>query len=350
MIDNSRTMKESNVVSVNKLIANIKSYWWVCLICMICGILITVRSTLQEYKNNLALASQNFYVSGADFFLDCDVNMDGSVWTVILSSHLVREKTEDKLRDQFQDTLQDGDRYFIQEKGGSSCLGVTVIGEGRDHTLFLAQAVAAAFEEAINECTSVTMRTIDAATVANPCVVLQNGGILTFTREEDRNVSLSLRDFVSWKKAMTIMAFAFAGLGAIFILILFDNKIRGKEEAEVICNKACIADLRRKGDSATIAIKLNHLLFGDDESRIVLATLNDGDGFEKVLPLLNKEITERMIQADSICRNADGLLVCSNQEKVVLIVKQDKDTVGLLKEAMRNIELVSGILAGYILV
>lgn len=341
---------ESNVISVNKLLANIKRYWWIFVLCILCGIFLTARGTIREYRNNVNLASRDLYVSGADFYLDSEVDKDSSIWTVIISSSLVREKTGNVLWEQFQEELREDDSYYIQEKGGRSCFGITVIGEGEEHTLALAKAVAFAFEEAVRESTSVAMRPIDLPVKANPCVVLQNGGILTFEKAEDRGVSLSLRDFLSWRKMMTMMAFVFIGLGIVFVLILFDNKIRGVEELQVICDKACIANLRKKGENVTAVIKMKQLLCDGGEDKIVLATLCDESAFHKVQQVLGEELAGRLLHADSICENAQGLEACVNQKKVVLAVRQDKDTVGTIREAMKNIELVKGTLAGYILV
>ena len=347
--EDKKRIMEYNVISINKLIANIKSFWWLCLLCVLAGVFITVSSTLKEYKNNVALASRDMYVSGADFYFDSDVDKDSSIWSVMMSSQSVREKTKENMRQLYQDELRDTDVYYIQEKGGRFCYGITVIGEGEAHTLALARSVAAAFEETVLECTSDVMSPIDLPSKADPCVVLQSGAILTFRDPSDRSVSLSMGDFLSWKKMMIIMACAFAGLGVIFVMILFDNKIRGKEEMEVICDKACIADLRKKGEKATAPIKIDHVKQEGAEYPIVMATLTDAVGFEKAELILGNRM-DGVVRAQAICRDAAGLLECSNQKKVILVVKQDKDTVGLLREAIKNLELVNAGLIGYILV
>jgi acyl-CoA reductase-like NAD-dependent aldehyde dehydrogenase len=149
---------------------------------------------------------------------------------------------------------------------------------------------------------------------------------------------------------MVVMACAFMGLVIIFVLILFDNKVRGKEEVDAICNKACVAALNNKKERATAIIKVQHLLSENVEDKLVMATLNNGKAFDKVCEVLNEAITGQVTFADNICKNAEGLFTCSNKKRVILIVEQDRDTVGELREAMKNLELVNAALIGYILV
>ncbi len=339
-----------NIITPWKILANLKSFWWFCLIPLVlCGILV-YRDTMSTYAVNQAAAQKDTYIASALIFYPTEIEADGLGNMVIFKSKNTIEKVNEIMVEKGYEPFDED--YDLLDVGHTmASYGLTLVGEGEERMRVMAQAFAESMLVVIEEATGIPGHIVDAATVA-PCMIDATGNIRIYEDVSQRQVSLSIRDFLTWKRLMVLCAGVFFGLALIFVVILFDQKIRCREELEAFCELPCLGVTggRKQKDKKLIVSLVNAMCEDQQVKKMMLVSVSK----EKLLADLAMTFTEEskaytVLTCEHAEKEAEAMKQCRQSDAVVLTVRKNVDSVVSVKRALANLEMIQANVLGYIM-
>lgn len=340
-----------NIITPQKILANLKHFWWFCVIPLVFCAVIIYRDTMSTYRVNQAAAARDTYIASALVYFPTEDEEIGKGNMVIFKSKNTMEKVNVILTaegyapfDEENDTLELGHTM--------ASYGVTLIGEGEDRMLCMGHAFAESMLEVIEEATGMSGYIVDDA-IVEPCMVDASGNVRIYSDVSERQVSLSLRDFLTWKKLMILCAGVFLGFALIFVAILFDQKVRSREEMEAFCQLPCMGQIgRKKEKDRKLFVSLANTMCCDRQVAKVMLLSVTKEGMLSGLAG-DLEVAADKAYEVMICENGAGtaaaMTQCRSCGAVVLTVRKNVDTVGSVKKALSNLEMIQAQVLGYIL-
>ena len=347
-MENKERKTAENIITPWKIIANLKAFWWFCLIPLIvCGVLV-YKDTMNTYAQNQAAAQKDTYIASALIFYPTEIEADGLGNMVIFKSKNTINRVNQIMVEQGYEPF-DADEDYLDVGHTMASYGLTLVGEGKDRMLCMAQAFAESMSIVIEESTGIPAYIVDDATVA-PCMVDASQNIRIYEHESERQVTLSIRDFLTWKKLMVLCAGVFLGLALIFVAILFDQKIRCREELEAFCEIPCLGVIgTKKEKDKKLVLALIHAMCQDVQAGSLMVTAVSK---EAMLPVLAKEFegaSASVMTSQYAAKEADAMEQCRTCDAVVLTVRKNVDSVVTVKRALANLEMIQANVLGYIM-
>ncbi len=339
-----------NIITPWKILANLKSFWWFCLIPLVlCGILV-YKDTMATYAVNQAAAQKDTYIASALIFYPTEIEADGLGNMVIFKSKNTIEKVNEIMVE--KGYVPFDEEYDLLDVGHTmASYGLTLVGEGEERMRVMAQAFAESMLVVIEEATGIPGHIVDDATVA-PCMIDASGTIRIYEEVSERQVSLSIRDFLTWKRLMVLCAGVFFGLALIFVVILFDQKIRCREELEAFCELPCLGVTggRKEKDRNLIVSLVSAMCEDQQVKKMMLVSVSK----EKLLTDLAKSFREEseayaVLTCEQAEKEAETMNQCRQSDAVVLTVRKNVDSVVSVKRALANLEMIQANVLGYIM-
>ena len=339
-----------NIITPWKILANLKSFWWFCLIPLVlCGLLV-YKDTMSTYAANQAAAQKDTYIASALIFYPTEVEADGLGNMVIFKSKNTIEKVNEIMVEKGYAPYDEG-TDLLDVGHTMASYGLTLVGEGEERMLVMAQAFAESMLLVIEEATGISGHIVDDAMVA-PCMIDASGTIRIYEEASERQVSLSIRDFLTWKRLMVLCAGVFLGLALIFVAILFDQKIRCREELEAFCELPClgVTGAKKEKDKKLILSLIDAMCEDKQIKKLMLVSVSK----EKMLADLARSMkteaeTYDVLTCEQAEKNAEAMNHCRMSDAVVLTVRKNVDSVVSVKRALANLEMIQADVLGYIM-
>jgi hypothetical protein len=207
--------------------------------------------------------------------------------------------------------------------------------------------------EVIWEATGVSGYIIDAATVA-PCMIDASNNTIIYSDITQKQVSLSLRDFLTWKKVMILCAGVFLGLALIFVAILFDQKVRSREEIDALGQLPCMGVIRKKReDDKKVVYELAKTVCQSHQiSNLLMATVGKNPDIEKLAQDFQTATgTLLQVQAgESVLSSSETIERCKTNDGLILVIRANKDTMVSVRRTIDMLEMMDVKTLGYILI
>lgn len=340
-----------NIITPRKILANLRYFWWFCIIPLVlCGFLV-YRDTMSTYRANQIAAQKDMYIASALVYYPTEDEEIGKGNMVIFKSKNTLEKVNEIMTSKGYAPFDDGkDKLELGHTMAS--YGLTLIGEGEERMLCMGQAFAESMLAVIQESTGIAGYIVDHATIA-PCMIDASGNTIIYDNVSQKQVSLSLRDFLTWKKMMILCAGVFLGLALIFVAILFDKKIRSREELEAFCQIPCMGIVgRKKEKDKKLFLSLTGAMCKEHEvSKLMLVSVTK----EALLSKLADELkvcageTLQVECCEGMSDSAEAANRCYQSDAVVLTVHKDVDNVDGVKRALSNLAMINAKVLGYIM-
>ena len=341
-----------NVITVQKIWENMKRFWWFCAIPVILCLIMVYQGTMQTYRTNQAAAAKDTYIASALVYYPTPDEETGKGNMVIFQSSSTMEKVNQILEENNYSPFDENtDSLELGHTMGS--YGITLIGEGEERMLCMGQAFAESMLDVMEEATGVRGYIVDSAYV-EPCMIDASGNTIIYSDISQKQVTLSLSNFVTWRNMMIICAGIFLGMALIFVAILFDKKIRSREEMEELCSFPCIGAMKKKnGMGKELCISL--ILAMCDEGKINQLTLvsasteNQLNGLAAQLSAESKG-NLRVECGENAVDSVDTLNKCRGSQGVVFTVRKNKDDVNSIRRIQRNMEMLQAQVLGYVFI
>lgn len=339
-----------SIISTEKIWYNVKHLWWLCLVFFLgYGSLLGIN-VWKTYQSDLQAVKQDTWQASIQIYYPHETEEEAEAFMILGESSRVIGALNELLEQEGYLLFGEGvgDSIHIERVGSS--FGTTVIAEGEVRSQFIAQRFGEIMVESAEEVMGKHGGLMgDAATV--PCVVRTNGSTVVFESLEEKNIRFSLGDFVSWKKLMLLFATILLGAAVIFVAILFDRKIRAREEAEAAFSLPCIAVIRRKEKAslALFAAITAALCRNQGIHRLMLTAPDRNDRLEELRQTAEEAAGITVESSPEALTSAATVEACAKAEGVILVIRMNQDRLAQTGQAITNLELVSSHLLGYIL-
>lgn len=340
-----------SIISTQKIWYNIKHLWWICLIFFIgYGSLLGIN-VWKTYQSDLQAVKQDTWQASIQIYYPHETEEEAEAFMILGESNRVIGALNELLEEAEYPLFGEGicDSISIQRVGSS--FGTTVIAEGQERSRFIAQKFGEIMVESAEEVMGKHGGLMgDAAAV--PCVVRTNGATVVFERLEEKTIRFSLGDFLSWKKMMLLFATVLLGAAVIFVVILFDRKIRAREEAEAAFSLPCIAVIKKKEkDSAALFAAITAALCHNQGIRkLMLTAPGKNDKLTDLKKMAEKAEGIAVETSQEALTSAGTVEACAQADGVILVIRLNQDRLTQTGQAITNLELVSSHLLGYILI
>lgn len=339
------------VISTQKIWHNVKHLWWICLLFFAAYGSLLGMNVWKAYQEDQQAIQQDTYQASIQIYYPHETSEEAEAFIILGESNRVLSALNESLikRGYKPYGSGTGDKISIQRIGSS--FGTTLIAEGEERSQYMAQRFGEIMVESGKEVMGKQGGLMgDALTV--PCVLRSNGTTMVFDTVEDKVISFSVMDFVSWKKIMVLGATVLLGGAVIFVVILFDKKVRAREELEEVLNLPCIAEIKKKKqESRALFVAITQALCHKCQiHELVVASPEKSD----ILPELQQMLTcvndLTVTVKESTLESADTVQVCGKADGVILVVHLNHDRLDRVSQSVTNLKLVSADVLGYILI
>ncbi len=350
-MENKEKQMAENIITPRKILANLKHFWWFCIIPLVlCGFLV-YKDTMSTYRANQMAAQKDMYIASALVYYPTEDEEIGKGNMVIFKSKNTLEKVNEIMIAKGYAPF-DEENDMLELGHTMASYGLTLIGEGEERMLCMGQAFAESMLAVIQESTGVSGYIIDHATVA-PCMIDASGNTIIYDNVSQKQVSLSLRDFLTWKKMMILCAGVFLGLALIFVAILFDKKVRSREELEAFSQIPCMGVIGRKKekDRKLFLSLVSAMCETSGVSKLMLVSVTK----EPLLAGLADEMKAyareglQVEYCEHMTSSAEAADQCYQSDAVVLTIRKDVDNMDGVKRALSNLAMINAKVLGYIM-
>lgn len=338
------------VISTQKIWQNVKHLWWICLLFFVAYGSLLGMNVWKAYQTDQAAVKLDTYQASIQIYYPHETSEEAEAFIILGESNRVLSALNESLTAEgYQPYGQGaGDKISIQRIGSS--FGTTVIAEGEARSRYMAQRFGEIMVESGEEVMGKQGGLMgDAITV--PCVLRSNGSTVVFERVEDKHIGFSVMDFVSWKKIMVLGATVLLGVAVIFVVILFDKKVRAREELDTVLDLPCIAELKKKkAESRTLFAAITEALCHNEQVQRLVLVAAEKNGELPALQEALKDVPGVAVEGrESVLESAETVRVCAEADGVILVVRMNKDRLDRISQSVTNLELVSAKVLGYIL-
>lgn len=348
---NLQSQMGETIISTKKIWANIKAFWWICLITLVLAAGVVAVSTYRGYQANQVVETKDSYVGSAVLYLSSTNDKDARAYAAILRSQATIQAVNNALEAAGMDPYTAGkDSFAIQSQSDSTAFGLTILSIGQERTQVLLDEVIRQVLMTASEVMGVKAELLSEG-VVKPCIWYADGSFKTIANVDQRKVTLSLADFITWKKLMIVCAGAFMGVAAIFVAILFDNKVRSSEELQAVLDVPYFGELgSRKKDvqDKTWFMLQTHFLAG--ESKIMLTTAGKEDRLKALGVEMAEKLQASVMTGDQAMTSVDTMRTCAECDSVILAVRVDRDNMNQIRVLVQQMQVAQIHLAGYVLI
>ncbi len=348
-MDNKEQQMMGTLITPAKIWANIKNFWWFCLIpLLLCSVLV-YRDTMAMYRINQAAAQKDTYAASALMYYPTADEASGRGSIEILKSGTTVKRVNQILAEQGYELFDSGVDYLDVGHNMASYT-MTLVGVGKDRMLCMAEAFTSSMLEVIEEATGVAGCLVGEVSIL-PCMVDASGAIRVYQDVSERQVSLSLGDFLTWKNLLVLCAGVFLGLALIFAAILFDDKIRSREELESVCQISClgIVGTKKEKDKKLVVSLIRTMCEKQQVGKLMVTAVSAEPMLGILAEAVKGQDTRDVITCEQAATSAETIELCRDCDAVVLTVRKNKDKATVVKRAIVNLETIEVPVIGYIL-
>jgi len=338
------------VISTQKIWQNVKHLWWICLLFFVAYGSLLGMNVWKAYQADLAAVKLDTYQASIQIYYPHETSEEAEAFIILGESNQVLSALNESLMAAgYQPYGQGvGDKISIQRIGSS--FGTTVIAEGEARSQYMAQRFGEIMVESGEEVMGKQGGLMGNA-ITVPCVLRSNGATVVFDRVEDKHIGFSVMDFVSWKKIMVLGATVLLGAAVIFVVILFDKKVRAREEVDTVLCLPCIAEVKRKkAESGVLFATIAEALCRKEQvQRLVLVSAEKNNELPVLQNILKDLAGVTVKTRESVLESADAVRACAEADGVILVIGMNKDRLDRISQSVTNLELVSAKVLGYII-
>lgn len=339
------------IISTKKIWANIKAFWWICLVTFLLAAVVVGMSTYRSYQANKAAEGKDSYIGSAVLYLSSENEKDARAYAAVLTSQSTIEVLNQALSDAGMEAYAAGrDSLAIRSQSDSTAFGLTVLAIGEERTKILLDTVIDQVLKTASEVMGVKAELLSAGTV-KPCLWYADGSFKTLSDPSQRVVTLSLSDFLTWKKMMILFTGLFLGVAAIFAAVLLDNKIRSQEELRAVTDAPFFGEWNKKDKVArerVLFLIQNHFLNRAGNSVALISAEGNSqltEAAEELSHGLNIPVHTAAQEAVSV----ETMKMCAESDGVILAVRADRDRLNQIRVILDSLQVAGIPLLGYML-
>ncbi len=237
-------MREETPISAEKIWIHIKKYWWVCVLTAAVAVAAVVLDTWREYRANAAAALRDTYQADSMIYYPIETEPEATTLLTLLDSQQMIGRVNEALAAEGLEEFDGGtDKLSMAWKG--SCFPITVISEGEERTRLISTTLTEALLEWAEEHMGSEGQIVN-HTQVYPCLVQASGAVTVYPPGASRAVGLTFGSFLGWKKLMVMCAGFLCGAAFLFVLLIFDTKLRTRQEAAQVCEYPCLGEVKRR--------------------------------------------------------------------------------------------------------
>lgn len=347
---NTQSYVGETIISTKKIWANIKAFWWICLVTLALAAGVVAFSTYRSYQANKAVETKDSYIGSAVLYLSSTNDKDARAYAAILKSQATIQAVNDALEKAGMKAYSSAtDSFSIQSQSDSTAFGLTILSIGQERTALLLEVVIEQVLSTASDVMGVKAELLSEG-VVKPCVWYADGSFRTLASPDQRVVHLSLSDFVTWKKLMIVCAGAFLGVAAIFVAILFDNKVRSSEELQAVLEIPYFGEVggRKAGEQEKTWFMLQ-TQFLHHTGTLALITAGKDDKLSMLGAQIGEKLECKVQTGDRAAMCVDAMKMCAQSAGVILAVRADRDTMPQIRTLAEQMKVAQIPLKGYIL-
>ena len=338
--------RQENIISTKKISQNIKKYWWICLLCLLAYLAVLGVDIWRTYQADVAAASRDTYQASGMVYYPHEDEEEGKYFVTLCTTDRVLDLVNETLTSQgYAEYGAGGDSLNINWQGNT--FGLTLYGEGEARMECMMDAFLSAWLSQAEEISAKSGSVLNETTVV-PCLIKSNGAVVTYSNPSERKATLALSDIVTWRRLMVSAAAVFAGAIVIFIVIIFDKKIRTEEEIREVLDipYICTVKAGEEKSEALLYAFLQGICHKENRHHIGLVCLQS----EEVTGHINHQMDE--IQLEILpggCDTAEAVQKGTQMDGIVLALRLNRDRLDEAVRAADRIRLLGIPFLGYIL-
>jgi len=336
-------MREETPISTQKIWIHIKKFWWVCLLTTAAAVAMVAFTTWREYRFDKASALRDTYQANSMIYFPTENEDQARTLMTVLNSEQVVSRLNAALAERGLQEFDSGqDKLSIEWKG--NCFPITVLAEGEERARLLSEAATESLLQWAEEHLGKTGQIVN-HTELFTALERSSGEVEIYLLGTPRNVKLGIGSFLGWKKLMVICAGVFCGAALIFVLLIFDTKLRSKKEVANICDYPCLGSIRKSSqqDTEAVAAVLRRVM---PEEAALYVSCSSNDTVRKVA-----EKSENRCHVKAEGWEKDRLEVLKEKEAyggAVVFVRLNYDTVDQLECVLEDLENLKIKISGYV--
>ena len=345
-MDERNSTRQENIISTKKISQNIKKYWWICLLCLLAYLAVLAADIRKTYQADVAAASRDTYQASGMVYYPHEDEEEGKYFVTLCTTDRVLDLVNEALTSQgYAEYGAGGDSLNINWQGNT--FGLTLYGEGEARMECMMDAFLSAWLSQAEEVSGKSGSILNETTVV-PCLIKSTGAVVTYSDPSERRATLALSDIVTWRRLMVSAAAVFAGAIVIFIVIIFDKKIRTEEEIREVLDIPYICTVKsgeEKKEELLYAF-LQGICRREHKSHIGLAYLH-GEEEAGRLNLQRDEIQLELLPGG--CNTAETVRKSVQMDGIVLALRLNRDRLDEAAQTADRIRLLGIPFLGYIL-
>ena len=321
-----KAMQETeNMISVRKIWKNIKKYWWICVLFLLAYGLTVAKNVWSAYQADVRAAQQDTYqASGMVYYPHADEE-EGKFFVALCTTERVVDRVNGELlQNGFDKYGSEGDSIEVHWIGNT--FGLTLLGEGQERMSCMMDAFLRCWLEEAQAVSGKEGSVLNDTSV-RPCVVKENGSVVVYEDPSQRQAGISLGDIITWRRLMIAAAAFFAGVLVIFVLIVFDERIRTKEEIEEWMSAPCLGILH-----------ICHVAF---------VTWRGKRSLEETLRLLSIQAEYEVLE--NVSKTPEAMKRVVEEDCIILGIYLNQDKRSDVKQTLEELGILGSNILGYLL-
>ncbi len=343
-MENKNLSGSENLISTRKIWQNIRKYWWICILCVLAyGALVAV-DVWRAYQSDVQAAVRDTYQASGMVYYPHSDEEEGRFFVTLCTTERVVDRVNEALTANGYSEYGADDSIEVNWIGNT--FGLTLIGEGEERMACMMDSFLHFLLEEAQEVAGKEGSILNETSV-RPCLVKSNGSVIVYEDASQRQATLSLGDIITWRRAMIAAAAFFAGALIIFVLIIFDEKIRTKEEIEDMLTAPCLGVLRTKNDQEVFRALTEGLCRKQNIGALTFITWKGTECLQEKLAKMGEAFSYEILE--DICGNPEMMRKATAADHLVLAIRLNQDKKSALKQVLEDLELIGNDILGYLL-
>ena len=154
-------------------------------------------------------------------------------------------------------------------------------------------------------------------------------------------------DIITWRRLMIAAAAFFAGVLVIFVLIVFDERIRTKEEIEEWMSAPCLGILHTQNDGRVFEALLNGVCEKKQICHVAFVTWRGKRSLEETLRLLSIQAEYEVLE--NVSKTPEAMKRVVEEDCIILGIYLNQDKRSDVKQTLEELGILGSNILGYLL-
>lgn len=363
------------IISHNKIIKNIKKFWWVSLVSVLLAVVVSITASVRSKKQTDSMNENQYYqafavvnVNWKDFSEEVDVSNLSEYEKSMVETNYDKKHTdilnELKSSMSWDETIQEINRQLI-DHGYESLTTTDTFGMGVVSKKNFSITVSGLKDENRINCLANTVMNLMMQRLQNEygsdiCIIQQepvvykatkNGS--TIVRYYEQSEETQSTGFIN-KSIVIGIAFAFiVYIIAIFILSMLDKKVDSPKEIEHFMRVPYFGELKKRNEDILFATIMAKCMVAEYHNILIVTPMMVSDQISDKVNELVSYLSKQNIHSGfstAVCSNIGTIEELNKVDGVLIVVQKNNDTVENVKQTMNLLDTVESNVIGYIFI